>query len=674
MTKRLALLLAAALAACQPALQGTTPSPVTTVPVVRDDGLTVHVKFTGRGAGSQYQVAFALTEVSKLVVGLFDRATDASTVPSLGYFNDNGAGNSSVNPLTAAEFTSLQGALGTSVGTGTADETNDRRYLFRTINSPATTTPAAVTLTNFPTVSATAPVHLYNLFVCALDSYGNVIGYTETDLSTSVLTAGSISLTASLDYGGLGTLEAGSTINASEFDPLAGLDGLVVGTFDTGSTPHFGWIHDGTSNVAFAGTEDWYPALKDFLTAKGMTDAANTRRYLIRKYAPPVSGGSLVTTSANVPVGNTYRTFVMAFRNQGTDAGHLLSGSGATVNAGATTTVSLGAFVTGWIRTAAGDGTNSYLEGPALSARMSDPHGVFVDGEFSIVYFADSGNHKIRAINTSGSTELVAGGAQGYRDSANGTPQFDTPRAVVKDSLGNLFVADSGNNRIRRIDGATGEVTTHAGGSTAGNMEGTGTQALLSAPTGLAIDSSDNLYVADKGAHNIKKISPAGQVTIVAGDSADPGRADYVESTGTQARFNSPSGVALSADETILYVADTGNHRVRRISLSTGTTSLVAGNGVGNYLDDNGSLADINSPWGIVCAPDGVLYVSDGLQRLRKIHTNADVRTIAGTGTTAFRDGDLGTSMLNNPRGLALDTKGNLYVADSGNHRIRKVQ
>lgn len=673
MTKRLALLLAAALAACQPVLPSPAPPVTAQIPGIRDGDLLVQAQITGHGAGSRYHVAFALGEVSKVVVGIFDRATHASTVPSLGYFNANGAGNSTTNPLSGTEFSALQAALGTAVSVGSADETDPRRYLFKTINSPSTTTPTAVTLTNFPTVSAAAPVHLYNVFVCALDSYGTVIGYVEQDLDAATLASGTVSLSANLDYGGLGSIDATSTTSGSEFDPLANLEGLLIGTFDTSSTPNLGWLNDGT-NAAFGGSTNWFAALQEYLTAQGMTDVTNTRRYLIRKYNSVVAAGARTTTSASLPVGSTYRTFIMAVRDMGVDAGHAFAGSAASVTSGSTTTVAMGAFSTGWIKTLVGDGTATYAEGVGTAAKFFVPQGVFVDATTFDAYVADTGNHKIRKVSQAGSSSIVSGSAQGYQDSANGVPLFNSPAAVVKDSAGNLFVADTGNHCIRKIAAGSGVVTTFAGNGTSGNVEGTGTNARLNNPTGLAIDASDNLYVADKGAHNIKKVTPAQVVTILAGDtSANPVGA-YVEDSGSVARFSGPCGVAVTAGGGTVYVADTGNNRVRKIVTGTGTTSLIAGNGSTVFADANGSSAGIKAPWGVTFDTRGILYVSDSSSRLRRINTSNDVTTFAGNGSPTWADGDLTAARVNFPAGLAIDASNSLYVADSSNHRIRIVR
>ena len=236
MTKRLALMLAAALAACQPALQTPMPAVTATQPGVQDGGFTVLARIAGQGAGSNYHVAFSLGEVETLVVGIFDRATGTGIVPSLGYFNPNGAGSTATNPLSAGEFSALQGVLGTTQSVGVADKAEPRRYLFRTIDNPATTTPTAVNLTNFPDVSGT-PAHAYNVFVCALDSYGTVIGYTEQDLTAGILAAGTIAMTVDLSRGGLGTIDTTSTTNGVECHTSATITQFMAanGSFNQGT-------------------------------------------------------------------------------------------------------------------------------------------------------------------------------------------------------------------------------------------------------------------------------------------------------------------------------------------------------------------------------------------------------------------------------------------------------
>jgi sugar lactone lactonase YvrE len=687
MLKRLALpLAAAALAACQ--LQ---PAPSqTTVPSVRQAGsdFTVRVNLTGEATQSVYKLQFATSEVTKLAVGIFDRATDATTVPSLGYFGDNAPTSSSTNPLTSTEFTNLRSALGTTLSTGTADKTDLRRYLFRTINSPSAS-PAAVTLTNFPNVTTVSPVHAFNLFVCAFDSYGAVIGYVEQDLTGAIQTAGTVNMTCNLNYGGLGTIDASSTLVTSELDPVGNLQYLLVGTYDTSVAPHLGWINDGSSNVAFTGTQygasNWYQTLKDAMVDSGRTssEADNTRRYLIRVYGTgaggSVSAGARTTSSANVPVGTGYRSFILAIRDSDVDANHFLTTSNSTVLAATTTNVALGNLTTGMVRTFAGSGVPGNAEGTGTAATFNSPEGVFVDSAFA-VFVADSGNHRIRKITPAGVTSLIAGSTAGFSNANGALAQFNEPRGVVVSSTGNVIVADALNHCIRKID-TSNNVTTLAGTClSAGNLAGQDVSARFNTPSALAIDTAGNIYVADTGNHNIKKIDTTNMVTIVAGSTAPVPLSGYVEDidgVGNDARFLSPRGIAVKSDGSEIYVADSGNHCIRKIVTATSITSLLAGTpGVpGSGDNPTGSLATFNQPRGLAVDSSGNIYIAATTNnKVRMVKPSTAVVTLAGSGAPGSVDDNALAAQFNLPTGISRDSKGRLFIADRNSHKIRKAQ
>jgi sugar lactone lactonase YvrE len=214
---------------------------------------------------------------------------------------------------------------------------------------------------------------------------------------------------------------------------------------------------------------------------------------------------------------------------------------------------------TGVVTTLAGSGTQGFQDGPGASAQFNRPGGLAVDANGN-VYVADRGNNRIRKITAAGVVTTLAGGTQGYKDGTGSAAQFSYPEGVAVDAAGNAYVADSGNNRIRKISPA-GVVTTLAGSGIQGAQNGSAASAQFSGPADVVVDASGNLYVADSGNSQIRKITPAGVVSAVAG-SGQPG---YLDGSGANARFYFPASLAVNASGSSIYVADYGNNRIRRI-------------------------------------------------------------------------------------------------------------
>jgi len=316
------------------------------------------------------------------------------------------------------------------------------------------------------------------------------------------------------------------------------------------------------------------------------------------------------------------------------------------------------------VSTLAGSGTNGSADG--TPGQFFYPSADACDGEGN-VYVADTYNNSIRKITPAGVVSTLAGGAQGFVDGNGTAAKFSSPTGVACDGQGNIYVADAGNNSIRMITPA-GAVSTLAGNGKQGLVNGTGAAALFFEPTGIACDGQGNIYVADERNNCVRKITPAGVVSTLAGSGA-PG---FANGNGTAALFFYPAGIACDGQGNI-YVADQFNQRIRVITPS-GTVSTLAGSGAVGFADGDGTTAQFNNPSDVASDGQGNIYVADiANRRIRKITPAGMVSTLAGNGTAGYFDGDGTAALFNGPAGVAVDAKGNIYVADRLNVRIRKI-
>ncbi|MCH6198943.1 YDG domain-containing protein [Aquiflexum sp. LQ15W] len=309
--------------------------------------------------------------------------------------------------------------------------------------------------------------------------------------------------------------------------------------------------------------------------------------------------------------------------------------------------------------------TSGFANGIGSAAQFQGPISLAVDASGN-VYVADVENHRIRKITPEGGVSTLAGSSDGFADGQGTAAQFNQPGGVSLDILGNVYVADAGNSRIRKITPA-GQVSTLAGSSARGGaQDGQGTAAQFRRPVGVALDASGNVYVADQNNHRIRKITPAGVVSTLAGSTAG-----FSDGQGTAAQFNTPFGVSLDTLGNV-YVADFLNNRIRKIT-PEGLVSTLAGSTRG-FSDGQGTAAQFSSPTGVALDALGNVYVADvGNHRIRKITPAGGVSTLAGS-TTGFADGFGSAARFSSPRDIALDFIGNIYVADQSNHRIRKIE
>ena len=328
--------------------------------------------------------------------------------------------------------------------------------------------------------------------------------------------------------------------------------------------------------------------------------------------------------------------------------------------------VPVGAY--GQVSTFVGTGEAGAVDGSSTVASFNSPYDVATDalGNF---YVADNTNNKIRKISPAGLVTTLAGsGTQGSADGMGAAASFYAPAGIEVDAVGNVYVADTGNRKIRRITPA-GEVSTFAGNGNFAIVDGPGSSASFIEPHSLAADLLGNVYVTDAGGDNIRKISPAGVVSTLAG-SGIPGSADGI---GSAATFNTPLGVAIDQLGN-LYVAEASNHKIRKIS-PTGVVSTLAGSGIVGSTDGLGVAASFSYPVGITTDSSGNLFVTcEGTSNIiRKINSQGMVTTIAGNGTQGSIDGLSTSANFAGPNGIAVDAAGNVYIADLGNNKIRKI-
>jgi sugar lactone lactonase YvrE len=320
------------------------------------------------------------------------------------------------------------------------------------------------------------------------------------------------------------------------------------------------------------------------------------------------------------------------------------------------------------VSTLAGATTAGAINGTGTAARFRQPSGIARDAAGNL-YVADYGNHLIRKVTPDGVVTTLAGtGSPGHVDGMAGAAKFLTPVGIAVAASGNIYVAEYFNNDIRKITPG-GIVTTLAGSTIAGSADGIGAAAAFNTPVGIAVDANENVYVADYGNNMIRKITPAGVVTTVAGSTT----AGSDNGPAALATFNGPSGIALAPSGT-LYVTEWFNSDVRQISLAGVVTTLAGSAGNTGSDDGLGTAATFALPVGIAIGANGVLYVADdGNNLIRMVTPAGAVSTLAGTTAPGSDDGDGRTATFNEPSGIAVDAGGTLYVAERANHLIRRV-
>ena len=324
--------------------------------------------------------------------------------------------------------------------------------------------------------------------------------------------------------------------------------------------------------------------------------------------------------------------------------------------------------------------------GPATEANLAGPFSVALSADGNL-YIADTFHHRISKVDPKGIITVVAGnGKPGY--SGDGGPatkaSLNTPIAVAVGPEGSVYIADTNNDRVRKVDPG-GTITTVVGDGWKGEkgkgrFAGDGdvaTKASLRYVTGVAVGVDGSLYIADGGNNRIRKVDSKGIIRTVAGGGSDVDADAADGGPATKAVLEHPSNLAIAADGTVFIAENEGSYRIHKVD-PQGIITTVAGNGKAGYSGDGGpaTLASLNWPKGLAIAADGALYIADfGNNRIRRVDPKGTITTVAGNGKGGF-SGDGGSATearLLSPMGVAIGQDGSSYIADTGNSRIRKV-
>jgi sugar lactone lactonase YvrE len=365
-----------------------------------------------------------------------------------------------------------------------------------------------------------------------------------------------------------------------------------------------------------------------------------------------ITTSSYVSNLSSLVPNTTYYVRAYATNSSGTGYGAVIKFTTSSNLLAINTTVS----------TLAGSGAPGYAEGSGTSAIFNNPQGILVDAGGN-VYVSDTYNNNIRKITPQGTTSLIAGnGVIGLINGSAASAQFYAPQGLAFDANNNLYVADAGNNVIRKIT-QNGNVSTFAGNGLAGFHDGSGPlYSYFKNPSAIAFDAKGSMYIADRSNNVIRKVTAAGLDSTIAGSgNGSPG---YADSTGTSAAFRQPNALVIDANGN-LYVADQGNSAIRKVT-PAGVVTTVAGGPTQSSI--------LINPTGLAIDKTGNLFIADESGRVLEYTTNNVLYVLAGSSTNAGNVNGAGTiATFNQPINIAVDANGNIYIADKGNNCIRKL-
>lgn len=331
------------------------------------------------------------------------------------------------------------------------------------------------------------------------------------------------------------------------------------------------------------------------------------------------------------------------------------------------TSISLQAQTTS---TFAGSGVNGFIDGPALTAQFSGLEQMVYDKKGNLL-ICDAANHRIRKIDAAGNVSTFAGtGTAGFVNGNVGTAQFNNPLGIAVDNFNNIYISDNSNFVIRKIDNL-GKVTTYAGSGEKGFVNGNGSSAQFDYLNYMCFDNAMNLYVADPGNNMIRKIDSQGNVSTFVGS----GKIGFVDGIGASADLSFPIAIAYDKLNDVFYVSDQGNSAIRKV-LPDGTMSTYAGTGVIGHSDGPGTAAQFYFPKGLTTDNVGNVYVAGRFDyTVRKIDTQGNVFTVAGIPhITGNVNGTSAVAIFGKPIDVIMSLDGNLLVSDWVNRVIRKIE